>query len=42
MRGLAVPPAGVLELIALGILILAMPPQRRLKRLRRKVVAKTR
>jgi hypothetical protein len=46
MRGLAVPPAGVVELIALSFLIRlprpsAMPPQRRLKRLR-KVVAKTR
>jgi hypothetical protein len=43
MRGLAVLPASVVELVALGILIQlprpsAMPPQRRLTRLRRKVV----
>ncbi|KAJ7811053.1 hypothetical protein B0H14DRAFT_1475847 [Mycena olivaceomarginata] len=49
MRGLAVPPAGVVELVALSILIrlprpsaMPVPPQRRLKRLRRKVVEKTR
>jgi hypothetical protein len=48
MRGLAVPPAGVLELVVPGIQILlsprssAMPPHRRLKRLRKNVVARTR
>jgi hypothetical protein len=45
MRGLAVPPAGVLELVVPGSQILlsprssAMPPHRRLKRLRRNIVA---